>query len=309
MTVINANLVKDLREKTGAGMMDCKKVLVEAQGNLEVAIDLLRKRGLSQAAKKAGRIAAEGLVVAYTSANKGSVLELNSETDFVSKNDKFQTLASNLAKDFFNSDGNFDGFANSNYSASNKPISEVITDHIAVIGENLSLRRATTLTVDNGTVVSYIHNQVAPGLGKIAVLVALESSAAEDKLQALGKQLAMHIAATKPESLSVADLDQALVQKERDILTDQAKSSGKPDAVIAKMVDGRIAKFYEQVVFLEQLFVMDGKTKISQVVEDAAKAAGAPITVRAFVRFGLGEGIEKVETDFAAEVAAAAQGA
>jgi len=309
MTVISANLVKDLREKTGAGMMDCKKALVEAKGDFETAVDLLRKRGLSQAAKKAGRIAAEGLVAAFTSGKKGAVLELNSETDFVSKNDKFQALASNLVKDFFNSNKDFSHFADSTYSASGKKVNEVITDHIAVIGENLSLRRADALQVDSGAVVSYIHNQVAPNLGKIAVLVALESSAPEDKLQTLGKQLAMHIAATRPESLSITDLDQTLVQKERDILSDQARSSGKPDAVIAKMVEGRLSKFYEQVVFLEQLFVMDGKTKISQVVEDAAKAAGAPITVKGFIRFALGEGIEKVETDFAAEVAAAAQGA
>lgn len=309
MTVISANLVKDLREKTGAGMMDCKKALVEAKGDFEVAVDWLRKKGLSQAAKKADRVAAEGLVAAFTSGKKGSVLELNSETDFVSKNDKFQTLAANLVKDFFNSNSDFNKFADSNYSASGKKVSEVVIEHIAVIGENMSLRRAASLEVANGAVVSYIHNQVVPGLGKIAVLVALESSAPADKLQTLGKQLAMHIAATKPESLSVSDLDQTLVQKERDILTDQAKGSGKPEAVIAKMVEGRLSKFYEQVVLLEQLFVMDGKTKISQVVEEAAKEAGAPITVKGFVRFALGEGIEKATTDFAAEVAAAAQGA
>jgi elongation factor Ts len=240
MTVINAKAVADLREKTGAGMMDCKKALVETAGDLEAAVDFLRKKGLAATAKKAGRITAEGLVAVVTNGTTGAVLELNSETDFVAKNDKFQSLAANLAKNFIGYNGDFESFKAAN--------TDSIAENIAVIGENMTLRRAEKLSVSKGAVISYVHNAIATGLGKIGVLVALESDASEDKLTQLGKQIAMHIAATRPESLNVSELDPALVAKERAFIVDQAKSSGKPDAVIEKMVEGRLVKFYEQVV-------------------------------------------------------------
>ncbi len=301
MTVINAKAVADLREKTGAGMMDCKKALVETNGDFEAAVDFLRKKGLAATAKKAGRITAEGLVAVITKGNTGAVLELNSETDFVAKNDKFQTLAQNLVSGFISASTDFESFKAANAGA--------VAENIAVIGENITLRRAEKLSVSKGAVISYVHNAITNGLGKIGVLVALESDASEDKLSQLGKQIAMHIAATKPESLNVSDLDPALVAKERQFIVDQAKASGKPDAVIEKMVEGRLVKFYEQVVLTEQLFVMDGKTRISQVVEDTGKQIGASIKIAGFVRFNIGEGIEKKEVDFAQEVAAAAAGA
>jgi elongation factor Ts len=301
MTVINAKAVADLREKTGAGMMDCKKALVETAGDLEAAVDFLRKKGLAATAKKAGRITAEGLVAVVTNGTTGAVLELNSETDFVAKNDKFQFLAASLAKNFIAYSGDFESFKTANTNQ--------IAESIAVIGENMTLRRAEKLSVSKGAVISYVHNAIATGLGKIGVLVALESDASEDKLTQLGKQIAMHIAATRPESLNVSELDPALVAKERAFIVDQAKSSGKPDAVIEKMVEGRLVKFYEQVVLTEQLFVMDGKTRISQVIEDAGKQIGTSIKITGFIRYNIGEGIEKKEVDFAQEVAAAAAGA
>jgi elongation factor Ts len=301
MTVINAKAVADLREKTGAGMMDCKKALVETAGDLEAAVDFLRKKGLAATAKKAGRITAEGLVAVVTNGTTGAVLELNSETDFVAKNDKFQFLAASLAKNFIAYSGDFESFKTANTNQ--------IAENIAVIGENMTLRRAEKLSVSKGAVISYVHNAIATGLGKIGVLVALESDASEDKLTQLGKQIAMHIAATRPESLNVSELDPALVAKERAFIVDQAKSSGKPDAVIEKMVEGRLVKFYEQVVLTEQLFVMDGKTRISQVIEDAGKQIGTSIKITGFIRYNIGEGIEKKEVDFAQEVAAAAAGA
>lgn len=308
MTVINANAVKELREKTGAGMMDCKKALMECKGDFEASVDFLRKKGLSATAKKAGRVTAEGLVAVVTDGIHGAVLELNSETDFVAKNDKFQSLAANLAKNFVAYKGDFEGFKDSKLSTG-RTVPEEIAEHIAVIGENMTLRRAEKMSVSKGAVISYVHNAIIPGLGKIGVLVALESDAAADKLTQLGRQIAMHIAATCPESLNVADLDQALIAKERQFITEQAKASGKPDAVIEKMVEGRLVKFYEQVVLTEQLFVMDGKTRISQVIEDAGKQIGSPIKLTGFIRYTLGEGIEKKEVDFAQEVAAAAAGA
>lgn len=302
---ITASAVKELREKTGAGMMDCKKALTENNGDFEASVDWLRKKGLSAAAKKSDRIAAEGLVAVEISGNQGVVVELNAETDFVSKNDKFQALITGLAKDYLKFSGDLDSFKSST-CASGRTVTDEIAEHIAVIGENMNLRRVDRLSVNSGAVVPYIHNQVTPTLGKIGVLVALESSLSPDKLQTLGRQLAMHIAATKPESLDVSDLDPALVQKERDVQSDMARQSGKPEEVIAKMVEGRISKFYEQVVFLEQLFVMDGKTRIKDVVAQAANELGAPIKVTGFKRFELGDGVEKKEENFAEEVAKAA---
>ena len=304
--IINANQVKELREKTGAGMMDCKKALTECQGNFEDSVDWLRKKGLAAAAKKSGRITADGVVAVQVGSNTGAILELNSETDFVAKNDKFQGLAKGLVADYLKFSSEFEQFKDASYSASpDKKVSDVLAEHIAVIGENMSLRRAAKLSVKKGAVCSYVHNQIVPGLGKIGVLIALESDAPADKLSTVGRQIAMHIAATKPESLSVSELDPALIAKEREVLIEQSKASGKPDNVIQKMVEGRLAKFYEQVVLLEQIFVMDGKTKVSEVVSNAAKEIGSPITVTGYIRFALGEGIEKKEIDFAKEVAEA----
>lgn len=305
---ISAKMVADLREKTGAGMMDCKKALTETNGDFEQAVDWLRKKGLAAASKKAGRIAAEGLVSIYSAGKTGSVLEVNIETDFAAKNDMFQSLVRDLTAAYskFNSD-DIEAFKAS-AMPSGKTVADEIVAAVAVIGENISLRRGAKLTVQNGMVASYIHNAAGENIGKIGVLVALESTASADKLAMLGKQLAMHIAASKPEALDVADLDPALVEKEKAVLSDQARASGKPEAVIEKMVEGRLVKFYEQTVFLQQLFVMDGKTRITEVVAQAGKEAGADIKVKGYIRFALGEGIEKKEVDFAKEVAEAAAG-
>ncbi|MFN8911577.1 MAG: translation elongation factor Ts [Alphaproteobacteria bacterium] len=307
---ISASLVKELRDKTGAGMMDCKKALAETNGDVEAAVDWLRTKGLAAAAKKAGRVAADGLVATHVDGKSGAVVELNSETDFVAKNDKFQNLATSLVRDYLAFNNNdIEAFKASKSSLSGKTVTEEVSEHIAVIGENMTLRRANKLQVSNGAVVSYVHNSVAPALGKIGVLVAIESDIASDKLQVLGKQIAMHIAASKPESLTTAELDQSLVEREKAVFVEQARASGKPDNVIEKMVGGRIAKFYEQVVLLEQMFVMDGKTKISQVVEDFAKENGGSAQIVAFERFALGEGVEKQETgSFADEVASMVAG-
>ncbi len=302
--MISANLVKDLREKTGAGMMDCKKALLETKGDFEAAVDWLRTKGLAAAAKKAGRVAAEGLTAIAAEGTKASVIELNSETDFVARNEKFQHLVSDIARSAL-ACKDINALKDSKL-ASGKTVAEEITENIAVIGENLNLRRMTTLEVQNGLVASYVHNAVIPNAGKISVLVALESTGKKEELEKLGKQIAMHVAATRPESLDIASIDPALVERERNIFIEQAKASGKPDNIIEKMVEGRIRKFYEEAVLLEQIFVIDGKTKIADVVKESAKTAGADITVKSFVRFELGEGVEVEETDFAAEVAAVA---
>lgn len=308
MTEISAAKVKELREKTGAGMMDCKKALVECQGDIEAGVDWLRKKGLSQAAKKAGRVAAEGLVAVAVAGKKAAVVELNSETDFVARNDKFQVLAQNIAKLALNTGNDVEKLKQVAYPGTGRNVMDEIAEHIAVIGENMSLRRAAVIEVQQGVVVSYVHNAVVEGLGKIGVLVGLESTGNTEKLQAFGKQIAMHIAAANPVSLTTSEVDPALVKREREIFSEQAKASGKPDSIIEKMVEGRIRKFYEEVVLLEQVFVMDNKTKISDVVANTAKEIGAPVQLTGFVCFRLGEGIEKQESDFAAEVAAAANG-
>ncbi|MSP88399.1 MAG: elongation factor Ts [Alphaproteobacteria bacterium] len=308
MAEITAALVKDLREKTGAGMMDCKKALNETAGDIEAAVDWLRKKGLSAAAKKAGRVAAEGLVGVAASGGKGAVVEINAETDFVARNDTFQALVRGTTELALAIGADLDKIKAAAFPGAGRSVADQLTHLIATIGENMSLRRALVLSVNPGVVVTYVHNQLVPGLGKIGVLVALESSAPADKLAALGKQLAMHVAAANPQSVSVADLDPKSVERERNILIEQARASGRPENIIEKMVEGRLRKFYEEVVMTEQVFVVDGETRISKVIENAAKDAGAPIKLAGFARFALGEGIQKEHSDFAAEVAAAVKG-
>ncbi|PWR23840.1 translation elongation factor Ts [Zavarzinia compransoris] len=306
MAEVSAALVKDLRTKTGAGMMDCKKALAENGGDIEQAIDWLRKKGLSAAAKKADRVAAEGLVAVASNGAKAAVVEVNSETDFVARNPAFQSFVATVAQVAIDAGSDIEAVAAAAYPGADKPVKDELTNLIATIGENMNLRRASVLEVPQGVVASYIHSATAPGLGRIGVLVALESAAPADKLEVLGKQIAMHIAATNPASLDVASLDQSLIARERDVLTEQARASGKPDNIIEKMIEGRIRKYYEEVVLLEQVFIIDGETKVSKAVEAAAKDAGSPIKVTGFVRYALGEGIEKQVSDFAAEVAAQA---
>ena len=304
MADITAAMVKDLREKSGAGMMDCKKALSENAGDMEQAMDWLRTKGLAAAAKKSSRTAAEGLVGVAVSGTKGAAVEVNSETDFVAKNDQFQSFVRDVTQIALATGGDIEALK-SQAMPSGKTVEEVLTNNVATIGENQSLRRSRTLEVSKGAVVPYIHNQAAPGLGKIGVLVALESEASDDVLQALGKQLAMHIAAAFPKALNEADLDESEIERERAIATEKAAESGKPADIIAKMVEGGIAKYRKEHALVSQLFVMDGKTKISDVVAKAGKDAGAEIKLVDYVRFQLGEGIEKEQSDFAAEVAAA----
>jgi elongation factor Ts len=304
MAEITASLVKELREKTGAGMMDCKKALNEVQGDLEKAVDWLRTKGLSAAAKKAGRVAAEGLVGVVADGAKGAVLEVNAETDFVGRNEQFQKFVSATTKIALDNSGDMAKIAAAPFPGSSRDVQGELTNLIATIGENMSLRRAASLSVSDGVVVAYTHNAVAPDLGKIGVLVALESDGDKTKLAPLAKQLAMHVAAARPQSLTVADLDQAAIERERGVLAEKAGQTGKAADIIAKMVEGGLRKFHQEVVLLEQAFVMDGKTKVAKVVDEAAKQVGAPVRIAGFLRFELGEGIEKKSEDFAAEVAA-----
>ncbi|VXD02913.1 protein chain elongation factor EF-Ts [Sphingomonas sp. T1] len=304
MADITAAMVKDLREKSGAGMMDCKKALSENAGDMEQAMDWLRTKGLAAAAKKSSRTAAEGLVGVAVSGTKGAAVEVNSETDFVAKNDQFQSFVRDVTQIALATGGDIDSLKTQEMP-SGKTVEEVLTNNVATIGENQSLRRSRTLEVSKGAVVPYIHNAASPGLGKIGVLVALESEASDEVLQTLGKQLAMHIAAAFPKALNEADLDEAEIERERAIATEKAAESGKPADIIAKMVEGGIAKYRKEHALVSQLFVMDGKTKISDVVAKAGKDAGAEIKLVDYVRFQLGEGIEKEQSDFAAEVAAA----
>jgi len=292
MTAISANAVKELREKTSAGMMDCKKALTETNGNMEEAIDYLRKKGLASAAKKAGRTAAEGVVAIAASADgkQAAVAEFNSETDFVAKNPEFQALAIELAEAVL--------------AGKEASKADAVTALVAKIGENLMLRRSAKLEVSKGVVSTYLHNQVAPGMGKIAVLVALESEGAASKLNELGKQIAMHVAAAKPTALTRSEVDSSVISKEKEIFTEQARQQGKPDNVIEKMVEGRIQKFYGEVVLPEQIFVMDNKSKVSDIIDAKAKEIGADIKLAGFKLFILGDGVEKEQTDYAAEVAA-----
>jgi elongation factor Ts len=305
MAEITAATVKELRERTGAGMMDCKKALAETNGEMEPAIDWLRAKGLAAAAKKAGRTAAEGLVGLIVEGNRGAVVEVNSETDFVAKNELFQDFVRNVAKLVLEHGTDVEALGATAYPGGGT-VQEKLTDNIAKIGENQSLRRAAVLEVGQGAVVSYVHNAVTPGLGKIGVLVALESAAPTETLQALGKQLAMHVAAAHPLALTANDLDEALIERERAIAMEKAKESGKPQNIIEKMVEGGLAKYRKENALTSQLFVIDGKTPVAEVVASAAKDAGTGIELKGFVRFQLGEGIEKKQDDFAAEVAAAA---
>jgi len=306
MAQVTAALVKELRERSGAGMMDCKKALSANEGDLEAAIDWLRTKGLASAGKKQSRVAAEGLVAAKTVGTKGTVVEINSETDFVARNDQFQGLVTDIASVAFLAGDDVEAIAKAVYPGSEKTVAETLTETIAKIGENMNIRRAKTIEVENGIVASYVHGAVAPGMGKIAVLVGLQSDASADALAAVGKQLAMHIAAANPASLSEADLDPEMVEREKQVQMDKARESGKPEAIIEKMIVGRMKKYLEEVVLLNQTFVIDGETKVSEVIGAAAKEAGATIELVEFVRVEVGEGLEKKEDDFAAEVAAAA---
>ncbi|MGH6933472.1 MAG: translation elongation factor Ts [Dongiaceae bacterium] len=292
MGEITPDLIKKLREMTGAGMMDCKKALSETAGAYDDAVDWLRKKGLAAAAKKAGRAATEGLVGVIVQGNQGAVVEVNSETDFVARNDKFQAFVANVLRQALSANS-VEELASRPYPGESKTIAEKLTDLIATIGENMSLRRLTRVSTRGGAIASYVHNSIGPNLGKIGVLVALESGASGDRLAALGKQLAMHIAAANPQAVSPDAVDPAAIERERAVLADKAKASGKPEAVIAKMVEGGLRKFYEDVALLEQTFVIDGERKVKTVVETAAKDAGAPIKVVGFARMALGEGIER----------------
>ncbi|BBE35061.1 translation elongation factor Ts [Sphingosinicella microcystinivorans] len=305
MAEITAQLVKDLRERTGAGMMDSKKALTETGGDFEAAVDWLRAKGLATAAKKAGRTAAEGLVGVATSGTKGTAVEVNSETDFVAKNEIFQGFVREVT-DLALASGTTDVAAlGAQNTAAGKPVSEALTDNIAKIGENQSLRRIAQVSVPAGVVSSYVHNAAAPGLGKIGVLVAIESTGDAAQLEALGKQIAMHIAAANPLALDETGVDPVVVERERSIAREKAAQSGKPADIVEKMVEGGVRKFLGESTLLGQIFVIDGKSKVSDVVAKAAKDLGTPVKIAEFVRFQLGEGIEKEETDFAAEVAAA----
>ncbi len=300
MAEITALLVRDLREKTGAGMMDCKKALVESDGDMEAAIDWLRKKGLSAAAKKSGRVAAEGLVGVATGPQVGAMVEVNAETDFIARNETFQHFVSELAGIALGVGDDIEKLKAATFPGTTHSVQDQLTHLIATIGENMSIRRAKRLTVANGTVATYIHSAIKPGLGKIGVLVALEGSSELNALEQLGRQIGMHVAAAKPEALDASSIDPSALERERAVLTEQATASGKPPAVIEKMVEGRIRKYYEEVVLLEQVWVHDGESRVKEVVK---KAGGNLI---GFQRFVLGEGVEKQVGDFAAEVAAAA---
>lgn len=304
MAEITAALVKELREMTGAGMMDCKKALAEVDGDVEAAVDWLRKKGLSKAAKKSGRTAAEGLVCVAVSddAKTAVALEVNSETDFVARNEQFQAFVAKASQIALTVDG-VEALNNADYG-NGKSVADTLTDLIATIGENMSIRRMDKQTVSEGVVASYVHNSLAENMGKIAVLVAIQSSGSQDALAATGKQVAMHVAAASPLFLNVDTVDTEALDREREVLADQARASGKPEEIIEKMLEGRIRKYYEEVCLVEQVFVIDGETKISQVVANAGKEAGGDAQLVGFTRMVLGEGIEVEEAeDFAAEVA------
>ena len=310
MAEITAALVKELREKSGVGMMDCKKALSENDGDMDAALDWLRAKGLSKAAKKADRVAAEGLVAVAQSrdgkAQVGALVELNAETDFVARNELFQAAARGAAQAALSAANDVDAVKAATTPAG-EVVSDVITGLIATIGENMVLRRSARFAVTEGVVAAYVHNAIAPDLGRMGVLVALESSADADKLNELGRKIGMHVAATAPLALTVEEVDPAAVERERAIFAEQAAESGKPANVVEKMIEGRIRKFYEEVVLLKQAFVMNPDQTVEQLVAETAKTLGSPITVKGFVRLALGEGVEKPpETDFAAEVAAVA---
>ncbi|MBN9561646.1 MAG: elongation factor Ts [Alphaproteobacteria bacterium] len=300
MAEITAALVKDLREKTGAGMMDCKKALSETGGDIEQAVDWLRKKGLAAAAKKSGRVAAEGLVGVASAPLKAAMVEVNAETDFVARNETFQAFVEAAAHAALTVGEDVEALKAAPYPDSGRTIGEELTHLVATIGENMTIRRARVLSVKSGVVATYVHNALRPGLGKIGVLVAVEAPDGEEAVLTLGRQVGMHVAATRPEALDVDAVDPAALEREKAVLTEQARASGKPDAIIGKMVEGRIRKYYEEVVLLEQVWVHDGESRVRAV----AKKAG--VTLTGFARFQLGEGIDRQSGDFAAEVAAAA---
>jgi elongation factor Ts len=302
MATVTANMVKDLRDKTGAGMMDCKTALGETNGDMEAAIDWLRKKGLAKAAKKAGRVAAEGLIGVAASTDVGALVEVNSETDFVARNDQFKEFVKNAAKLALEAEGDLETLM-AKPMPGGASVDEVLKELIAKIGENMSVRRAVALAVSPGVVGTYVHNASSPELGKIGVLVGLKSTADTAKLAALGKQLAMHVAAASPLALTPEHLPADLVAKEREVQAELARQSGKPENVIEKMVEGRMRKFYEESVLLSQTFVIDGETPVGKVIEKASKDLGTPVEIIGFFRFAVGEGIDKGPTgDFADEV-------
>ncbi len=305
MATITASMVKDLRDKTGAGMMDCKAALGETNGDMEAAVDWLRKKGLSKAAKKAGRVAAEGLIGVFVTPTKGAMVEVNSETDFVARNDHFQGLVKMIADVALNS-GSEDIEAIKAVKAGTMTIAEAVSSAIATIGENITPRRAAVLSVTQGVVATYVHNQISDGLGKIGVLVALESSGQAAELGVIGRQVAMHIASANPLAIDASGVDPAVVKREKDILADKFRQQGKPEAMIDKITESGLKTFYKEQTLLEQPFIFDDKKSVAQALKEAEGKVGGPITVTRFVRFALGEGIEKATSDFAAEVAAAA---
>ena len=309
MAQITAAMVKELRESTGAGMMDCKNALTETDGDIEAAIDWLRAKGLSKAAKKASRVAAEGLVGVSVDGNMGAAVEVNSETDFVARNPEFQALVAAISGIAPAAAGDVEKLRAADFPGAGKSVADKVTELVGTIGENMAVRRTASVSVSNGVVASYIHNQVAPGLGKIAVLVGVETNADKAAAEAFGKQVAMHVAAASPLALTPEEIPADVVERERSVFTEQARESGKPDNIIEKMVDGRIRKFYEESVLLSQAFVINPDLTVAKAAEEAGKAAGGEFKITGFVRLQLGEGIEKEVDDFAAEVAKAAGGA
>jgi elongation factor Ts len=303
MATITAAMVKDLRESTGAGMMDCKAALTETDGDMQAAQDWLRKKGLSKAAKKAGRVAAEGLIAALTKGTKGVVVEVNSETDFVARNEHFQGLVKMIAQVALDVGADVEKIKAAKVGSIS--VENAISDAIATIGENMTLRRAAQLDVGKGVVSSYVHNAVTDGAGKMGVIVALESAGKTDELALVGRQLAMHVAAANPLALDPAGLDPELIKREKDVLADKYRQQGKPENVIEKIVDSGLKTYYKEVCLLEQAFIHDSGKSVAQAVKEAEGKIGAPVKIAGFVRYALGEGIEKQETDFAAEVAAA----
>jgi len=306
---ISASEVKKLRDMTGAGMMDSKAALVATGGNVEEAVDWLRKKGIAKADKKAGRTAAEGLIALAMQEHKAVLVEVNSETDFVARNAEFQQIVRHIAAAALQTNGSLDAvLAAPCPGGKGKTVALALQDAIGTIGENMSLRRVAMLAADKGVIAAYIHNAVADGLGKIGVLVAVETAGDKEAAKAFGRQVAMHIAATNPLALTAAEVDSAAVERERAIFAEQARQSGKPEAIIEKMVEGRLRKFYEEVVLLSQGFVVNPDITVAAAAKEAEKAVGAPVKIAAYIRFALGEGIEKEVTDFAAEVAAAVKG-
>ncbi|MGI9349978.1 MAG: translation elongation factor Ts [Rhizobiaceae bacterium] len=305
---ITAALVKELRDKSGAGMMDCKNALAENNGDVEAAMDWLRSKGIAKAEKKSGRVAAEGLIGITGAGTSAAVVEVNSETDFVARNEQFQELVRKVSATAIGTDGSVEAVSAANLEGGDKSVADAITDAVATIGENMNLRRSAKLEVSEGVVATYMHNAAGDGIGKIGVLVALESSGNSDALAAIGKQVAMHVAATNPLAATKDEVPSDIAEREKAIFVEQARESGKPEEIIEKMVEGRMRKFYEESVLLSQAFVVNPDVSVEKALKDAEGDVGAPVTLKSFVRLALGEGVEKEEEDFAAEVAAAVQG-